>query len=704
MSVTNTLRRAGPFASNGVQTAFAFEFKVFTDADLLVVLTEDGVETTAVLGADYSVTLNPDQNDDPGGTVTFSVAPDGPSVTILSNVEETQPAVYTNTGGFYPKTVENSVDRATILTQQLSEKVDRAVLRPVDATAYEGYVPRVVAGELVLVAPDDFNGADGVNADGAISAEAYGVVGYLTAAEAKAGTDNRAALELAIAAAVAAGGGTITFHSPFYGYAADPRTQATDDITTGLTGLGLVIDGAHVTFKSACGGTRIFRRAQGMADPNTWANWPLLSGGGHWRGGGLFLKGQAAIPTDFARRSGVTLDGVLFDGGITKGASSGAVNLSTGDGWDETDKGIWMDNRSPQITTGGDVRLLNGGGAVGFRGEVMFGDNAYDNTFVSRGGITGETNAQCLNLNGMNWDIDGHYGYNAYFAIEAYGRGRISHAKFKDCTKGGTLQGGSHITNPTRFVSDEVPWIDFDDVTFENCGAGADALNLGSWLRGRMAFIDCDFVIGNSFTVAEEINLEITMVQDQVNNLRPDIHCGTTGGGLYIDNVNLDITFIRTAVAQTAGRKFASPLDYYGSFGPDIRVKVTAPDGIFTHAPRSLAAVPDNKPLVVGQSLNGSGTTLTTQTTVASATTVSLPRIISANTLMCVVSGTTAITGLTADEALRGVLIILRFEGVLTFTDGNNLKLNGNFATSADDTITLIHDGTNFYEVARSAN
>ena len=30
----------------------------------------------------------------------------------------------------------------------------------------------------------------------------------------------------------------------------------------------------------------------------------------------------------------------------------------------------------------------------------------------------------------------------------------------------------------------------------------------------------------------------------------------------------------------------------------------------------------------------------------------------------------------------------LMFQGILTFTDGNNLKLAGNFVTTADDTIT----------------
>lgn len=67
------------------------------------------------------------------------------------------------------------------------------------------------------------------------------------------------------------------------------------------------------------------------------------------------------------------------------------------------------------------------------------------------------------------------------------------------------------------------------------------------------------------------------------------------------------------------------------------------------------------------------------------------------------VTGTTNITSITGGARV-GRVIRLLFSGVLTFTDGSNLKLNGNFTTSADDIITLISDGTNWYETGRSAN
>jgi hypothetical protein len=68
------------------------------------------------------------------------------------------------------------------------------------------------------------------------------------------------------------------------------------------------------------------------------------------------------------------------------------------------------------------------------------------------------------------------------------------------------------------------------------------------------------------------------------------------------------------------------------------------------------------------------------------------------------VTGTTAITSITATNVKAGQIITIIFDGALTFTDGNNLKLAGNFTTSADATITLRYDGTNFYEMSRSIN
>jgi hypothetical protein len=87
--------------------------------------------------------------------------------------------------------------------------------------------------------------------------------------------------------------------------------------------------------------------------------------------------------------------------------------------------------------------------------------------------------------------------------------------------------------------------------------------------------------------------------------------------------------------------------------------------------------------------------------TVASAASLTLP----VDAEVVSVTGTNNVTSMTIQPAGRRVTLI--FAGILTFTSGNNLKLNtasGNFVTTANDQITLVSDGTNWIEVSRSDN
>lgn len=87
--------------------------------------------------------------------------------------------------------------------------------------------------------------------------------------------------------------------------------------------------------------------------------------------------------------------------------------------------------------------------------------------------------------------------------------------------------------------------------------------------------------------------------------------------------------------------------------------------------------------------------------TVASAAAVTLPSY----TDTAIISGTADITSIVASAAGRVVTLI--FTGAAAtngVVDGSNLKLTGDFAYSADDTLQLICDGTNWLEISRSAN
>lgn len=68
------------------------------------------------------------------------------------------------------------------------------------------------------------------------------------------------------------------------------------------------------------------------------------------------------------------------------------------------------------------------------------------------------------------------------------------------------------------------------------------------------------------------------------------------------------------------------------------------------------------------------------------------------------VTGTTGVTSISTTNLGSGLCTTLIFDDALTVTDGSNLKLAGDFTTTADDTLSVCFDGTNWYETARSIN
>lgn len=159
MTVASTLRRAGPYTGNGATREFAFTFKVFEAKDLSVYRSTDTAEELLVLNTDYSVELESDQDNSPGGKVILK-APleNGRRLAIISTVSYNQLAVFTNKGGFYPKTLNLVNDKTVILIQQLLEQVGRALITdPTDTIT-----PRQLRDKL-LAAVDDAVAAAGAS-------------------------------------------------------------------------------------------------------------------------------------------------------------------------------------------------------------------------------------------------------------------------------------------------------------------------------------------------------------------------------------------------------------------------------------------------------------------------------------------------------------------------------------------------------------
>ncbi|WP_374312418.1 hypothetical protein [Dongia sp.] len=155
MPVNSAVRRAGPYTGG---TVFPFDFTVFEDTDVQVVVTNsDGVDATLVLGVDYTISRNADQKNDPGGEVTYASLAGGSSLVILGAIDYEQGVELPSGGNFNASVIQQALDRAVIMIQQLREQISRALLQPVSTASTDLAVPepeegtflRWVGGKLV---------------------------------------------------------------------------------------------------------------------------------------------------------------------------------------------------------------------------------------------------------------------------------------------------------------------------------------------------------------------------------------------------------------------------------------------------------------------------------------------------------------------------------------------------------------------------
>ena len=144
MTVSSTVRVAGPYIGTGLVATYPFTFKVFQASDLLVVENVSGVQSTLNLTTDYTVALNADQNNNPGGSITLVAGnlPVGETVTLSSQVAQLQGLNITNFSAFLPSVITNALDYLTILVQQLSTTLGRAMTFPLsDGTSLTTQLP-----------------------------------------------------------------------------------------------------------------------------------------------------------------------------------------------------------------------------------------------------------------------------------------------------------------------------------------------------------------------------------------------------------------------------------------------------------------------------------------------------------------------------------------------------------------------------------
>ena len=236
MTISSTVRIAGPYIGSGAATVFPFAFKVFAAAEMQVAKlnTTSNVETILVLNTDYTVQLNGDQNGTPGGTITLpAVLASGYNLTITSDIANLQPTDLTNQGGFYPEVITDALDRATIQIQQLDQN-NRAIKIPLSDGVLDMTTPVVSARQGKYLAFDSFG---------------------LPVVSSGTGSDSALRTDLANATAVSAGSRLSGFRQTGTGAVArtvDAKLKETVSVTDfGVVGNNVTDDTAALTLAVA---------------------------------------------------------------------------------------------------------------------------------------------------------------------------------------------------------------------------------------------------------------------------------------------------------------------------------------------------------------------------------------------------------------------------------------------------------------------
>lgn len=135
MTLASQRATAGPFACDGVQVEFPFEFRV-EEAEHLKVYKDD-------LPVEGGYTVRLLEN---GGSVVFAAAPAaGSAVAVERDVPTTQEVDLQNNTAFLPEVLEGALDKLTMICQQLQSRLARSMVLPptrteTDETIYSWFL------------------------------------------------------------------------------------------------------------------------------------------------------------------------------------------------------------------------------------------------------------------------------------------------------------------------------------------------------------------------------------------------------------------------------------------------------------------------------------------------------------------------------------------------------------------------------------
>jgi len=136
MSLTTTSNKV-QYNGNGVAINFGYAFRIDLITDVVVVYTNTSTVDTILTTAEFDIN---GLGDDSGGIVTYPKGGIGTKlqvgelITITRSVPITQTTDITNQTSFLAEVVEDSIDKRTMVEQQLNELISRCFVMPVGST------------------------------------------------------------------------------------------------------------------------------------------------------------------------------------------------------------------------------------------------------------------------------------------------------------------------------------------------------------------------------------------------------------------------------------------------------------------------------------------------------------------------------------------------------------------------------------------
>lgn len=124
MTVTAKTTRT-QYTGTGLVKTYAYNWKILDEADLVVVRTVAGVDTTLVLNTDYTVTGV--GTDNGGNVVLTSNLASGALLTVYMAMDIEQPTDLTNQASPFLERIESAMDRQALISQQIAEELGRCI-------------------------------------------------------------------------------------------------------------------------------------------------------------------------------------------------------------------------------------------------------------------------------------------------------------------------------------------------------------------------------------------------------------------------------------------------------------------------------------------------------------------------------------------------------------------------------------------------